>query len=283
MMHTIRKVVVFLLFAILIVAFAISMGGNYSFDRFSHPNVVKVGSIEVTPQQFHRAYERAVENLSARAGRRITASQAKSLGMPARVLQELIQESAIDFEAKKLGLGLSETGLRQSITGNDIFQDSTGKFSPEKYRQIFATDRIQRARLRVRISQRSDTAGRSRASSRRAGSFRPRCSMLSTATSTSNGPSPISPSMRAPPELSRRHPMPRCAASYEDRKTKFMAPELRKVALLAIAPQTIARRIAVSDEELQADYDAKAAEYAVPQRRKIERHHLPDKRGSGIG
>src|SRR5208282_4106041 len=50
--------------------------------------------------------------------------------------QELIQETALDYEAKKLGLGLSPEGLRENITGNDTFQDASGKFAPEKY-QMF--------------------------------------------------------------------------------------------------------------------------------------------------
>ncbi len=226
MMHTIRKVVVFLLFAILIVAFALSMGGNYSFDRFSHPNVVKVGSIEVTPQQFHRAYERAVENLSARAGRRITASQAKSLGMPARVLQELIQESAIDFEAKKLGLGLSETGLRQSITGNDIFQDSTGKFSPEKYQQFL--QRIGYSALGFEYEYRNDLIRRQIQSLFSASGVVP-ATLLDAFNSYVNEQRSIAyftldasaaGIVEAPSDAALR-------SFYEDRKTKFMAPELR--------------------------------------------------------
>ncbi|MGO9171539.1 MAG: peptidyl-prolyl cis-trans isomerase [Rhodomicrobium sp.] len=269
MMHMLRKAAVAVMFAILIGAFAISMGGNYSFDRFRHPNVAKVGSIEVTPQQFQRAYERAVENLSARAGRRITASQAKALGMPARVLQELIQESAIDLEAKKLGLGLSETGLRQSITGNEIFQDTAGKFSPEKYQQFL--QRIGYNAPGFEYEYRNDLIRRQIQSLFSASGVVP-ATLLDAFNRYTNEQRTIAyftldanaaGTIEAPSDDALR-------SFYEERKRQFMAPELRKVALLAIAPQTIAGRIAVSDEEIKAEYDARAADYAVPERRKIE-------------
>ncbi len=136
MMHTLRKAAVAVMFAILIGAFAISMGGNNYFDRYTHSTVAKVGSVEITPQQYQHAYQRAIDNLSARAGRRVTAQQAQALGLPDRVLQGLIQDAAMDSEAKKLGLGLSKGGLRQSITSAEYFQDSSGKFSPEKYQRF---------------------------------------------------------------------------------------------------------------------------------------------------
>ncbi len=137
MMKLLRKVFAFILFAILIGAFAISMGGrtNY-FDRYRQQTVAKVGSEAITPEQFRRAYQRVVENLSQRAGRRISPQEAKAFGLPNRVLQGLIQDAAVDLEAQNLGLGLSEAGLRQAITSTPMFQDPPGTFSPKKYEQF---------------------------------------------------------------------------------------------------------------------------------------------------
>ena len=57
---------------------------------------------------------------------------------------------------------------------------------------------------------------------------------------------------------------------YEDHKMQFMAPEFRKVAVLAVTPQTVAAKIVIPDEEVKALYDAKPGNYAVPERRKVE-------------
>ena len=57
---------------------------------------------------------------------------------------------------------------------------------------------------------------------------------------------------------------------YEDHKTLFLAPEFRKVAVLAVTPQTAAAKIVIPEEEVKAKYDAQPGNYAVPERRTVE-------------
>ena len=48
MMHMLRKAAAFIMFAILIGAFAISMGGNNYFDRYTHQTVAKNGFARIS-------------------------------------------------------------------------------------------------------------------------------------------------------------------------------------------------------------------------------------------
>lgn len=269
MMHTIRKVVVFLLFSILIVAFAISMGGNNYFDRFTPQTVAKVGSIDVTPQQYDRAYQRTLDNLSARAGQRISSSQAKAFGLPQQVLQGLIQDAALDYEAKKLGLGLSEAGLRQNITGNEVFQDASGKFSPEKYQQFL--QRIGYGALGFEQEYKGDLVRRQIQTMFGTSGVVPK-TLLDAYNRYVNEQRQIAYfTLGAEAAGAIEAPSGDALKTfYEDHKTQFMAPEFRKVSVLAITPQTVAAKVTVPEEEVKAQYDAKPANYAVPERRTIE-------------
>ncbi len=269
MMHTLRKAAVAVMFAILIVAFAISMGGNNYFDRTSNQTVAKVGPAEITPQQFQRNYQRALENLSARAGRRITSRQAQALGLPEQVLQGLIQDALVGLEAKKLGLGLSKEGLRQAIMGNEFFQDASGKFSPEKYQQFL--QRIGYTAPFFEQEFRDDIIRRQLQSPFKTSGIVPHALLEAYNRYTNEQRTlayfTIDTSMAGKidePSNDALH------AYYEERKPQFMAPELRKVSVLAISPQIAAKNIAVSEDDLKAEYTAKAASYAVPERRKIE-------------
>ncbi len=268
MMQMLRKVFVGILFAILIGAFALSMGGNNYFDRYTHPTVAKVGSIEITPQQFQQAYQRSLENLSARSGQRITPQQAKAFGLPQRVLAGLVQDAAIDLESKKLGLGISAAGLRQSIMAAEYFQEG-GKFSPEKYQQFLqrigysapAFEQEYKADLiRRQIQGIFRTSGIVPATLLSAyNRYRNEQRTIGFFTLGANAAGEIAP----PSEEAIRK-------FFDERKTQFLAPELRKVAVIAITPPLIAKRITVSDAELKAEYDAKSANYNVPERRKVE-------------
>ena len=185
------------------------------------------------------------------------------------MLQDLIQESAIDFEAKKLGLGLSQEGLGQNIRSTALFQDASGQFSLEKYDQFL--QRIGYSKLGFEQEYRGDLIRRQIQGIFTASGVVP-VTLLDAFNQYVNGQRTIAyftlgadaaGSIEAPSEAALK-------SFYEDRKRAFMAPEQRKVALLAIAPQAVAGKISVSDEEVKAEYDARAANYAVPERRTIE-------------
>jgi peptidyl-prolyl cis-trans isomerase D len=269
MMQMLRKAAVAVMFAVLIGAFAISMGGNNYLDRYTHPTVAKVGSIEVTPQQYQRAYQRTIDNLSSRAGRRITSQQAQALGLPERVLQGLVQDAAIDYEAQKLGLGISREGLGRAIKGTEHFQDSTGEFSPEKYQRFL--QQIGFSELGFEQEFRSDIIRRQIQGVFRTSGIVPP-TLLDAFNRYSNeqravayftlGASAVG-QIEAPSEEILR-------SYYDERKSPFVTPELRKAAVVAITPQAVASKVDIPDEELKAEYDAKPANYAVPERRAIE-------------
>jgi len=268
MMQRLRKVFVFILFGGLIVAFAISMGGNNYFERYTHQTVAKVGSIEITPQEYQRAYQRNLENFSARARQHITARQAKMLGLPQRVLAGLIQDAAIDVDAKKLGLGLSEEGLRKAIMDTEAFQDG-GKFNPEKY-QTF----LQRINFSAPVFEqeyKGDLIRRQIQNIFRASGIVP-AALLNAYNSYRNEERTVAYfTLGAEAAGTIEEPSAEALQTFfEERKAQFMAPEFRKVAVLAITPDGVAKRVSVSEEELKAEYDAKAASYNVPERRKVE-------------
>jgi peptidyl-prolyl cis-trans isomerase D len=269
MMKFLRKAVVFLLFVILIGAFAISMGGNNYFERYRQQTVAKVGSEGITPEQYRRAYQRVLDSLSHRAGRRISSQEAKAFGLPNRVLQGLIQDAALDLEAKDLGVGISQAGIKQSITTAPMFQDQSGAFSEQKYQQFlqqigysapafeqeYSGDLIRRQIRGVFDNSGVLPKTLLEAYNRYANEQR----VLAYFTLNAEAAGAIEP----PAEDALK-------AFYEERKTQFMAPELRKAGVLSITPQAVASKINISEDELKAEYAAKAAQYAIPERRKIE-------------
>ncbi len=269
MMKLLRKAFAFVLFAILIGAFAISMGGNNYFDRYRQQTVAKVGSEAITPEQFRRAYQRVVENVSQRAGRRISPQEAKAFGLPNRVLQGLIQDAAVDLEAQDLGLGLSDAGLKQAITGTAMFQDPPGTFSPAKYERFlqqigysapFFEQEYKGDLIRRQIQGIFDKSGvLPKALLEAYNRYGNEQRTLAYFTLNADAAGTI----EAPSEEALKN-------FYGERKMLFMAPEYRKVAVLAITPQGVASKINVSEDDLKAEYAARAANYFVPERRKVE-------------
>ena len=66
-------------------------------------------------------------------------------------------------------------------------------------------------------------------------------------------------------------PTPDVLAKYfEDRKVTFRAPEYRKLIVLALTPDEIAKSIEVSDDDAKQAYEARKARYATPEKRDIQ-------------
>jgi peptidyl-prolyl cis-trans isomerase D len=184
------------------------------------------------------------------------------------VLAGLIQDAAIDVDAKNLGLGLSQEGLREAIMNTEAFQDG-GKFSPEKYQAFL--QRIGYSAPGFEQEYKGDLIRRQIQNIFKASGIVP-AALLNAYNSYRNEERTIASfTLGAEAAGTIEEPSGEALQSFfEDHKAQFMAPEFRKVAVLAITPEAVAKRVSLSEDELKAEYNAKAAAYNVPERRKVE-------------
>jgi peptidyl-prolyl cis-trans isomerase D len=66
------------------------------------------------------------------------------------------------------------------------------------------------------------------------------------------------------------------AKYFEDRKTLFRAPEYRKLVVLPVTPDEIAKAIEVSDADIKRVYDDRRDSYATPERRHVQQIVFPN-------
>ena len=65
--------------------------------------------------------------------------------------------------------------------------------------------------------------------------------------------------------------------------TRFTAPEFRKLTVAKLTVDDIAKDISVSDEDLHAAYDARAAEFQTPERRTVDQVLVQDEAAARAG
>ena len=117
-----------ILLGLLIIAFAV-WGVADVFRGYGRGTVARVGSIEITSDDYRTAYQNELESISRRFGRRLTAEQAKLLGVEQRALSRLMGAAAIDNHARELHLSLSEQGIIDLIRADPAFHGVNGQFS----------------------------------------------------------------------------------------------------------------------------------------------------------
>ena len=125
------KAIMTIVMGLIIVSFVI-WGVGDMLRGFSPSTVASVGGAKISAQDYRIAYDRAIQQYQRRLRRPFTNEEARQIGLDRSVLQQLLNEAAVDDEARKLGLGISDEALREVITSNPNFRDKSGAFDPTR-------------------------------------------------------------------------------------------------------------------------------------------------------
>ncbi len=128
-----------LAFGLIIVVFV--FWGVGSMQSMSTSSVVAtVNGDPISMMTFERAFMQ-MEDAVRRNSPNITSTQLKEMQLVPQVLQQLVAASLLQQEAKRLGMTVSNLELGHAIAQIPVFQDSTGKFDPETYKNVLAAQR----------------------------------------------------------------------------------------------------------------------------------------------
>jgi peptidyl-prolyl cis-trans isomerase D len=253
---------------LLVISFAF-WGISGQILNYNAGSLATVGSREITGAEFQRAYRNQLNALSARAGRAISASDARAFGLPQQVLSSLISGSALDQEAAKLGLGLPDEAIREKIVAEKHFQDLTGKFSKKTFdaalreqglsEQGYVTQERRNA-LREQILDIVEHAPDA-----------PR-TLLEAMNRFQNEertiqhfviPEDVAGAIEDPGEDALK-------TYYDGHKGQFTAPEYRKLVVLALTPESYKDNVKVDDKEIKDEFEAHKDKYSEPEQREIQ-------------
>ncbi|MFM8701694.1 MAG: SurA N-terminal domain-containing protein [Hyphomicrobiales bacterium] len=262
------RVVIFVLFAFLILSFAV-WGISDVFRGYGTKSVAKVGSTEIDSLAYRAAFQNELQSLSQRFGQQVTADQAIAFGFDRQVLGKLISEATLDDLIKSGGLALSDERIAATIINDSMFQGSEGKFDKNIFDVALRRAGLSEAGfvaaqravyLRNHITEGVSGAATVPKLMREAvGRFRDEIRSISyfPVTVSQIGPLPI------PTDAELR-------TFFEARKTNFRAQEYRGASVLEMALESLADVSSVKDDEARARYEQmKATSYTTPEKRSV--------------
>lgn len=268
--------VVRIFLGILMVSFGIGIWqGNSLFQSGSDDAVAKVGESEVSAQAFQNAFDRELRQLQTQLGGSFTREQALAFNVQGAVLSQLVSDSTIREAARLFGVRAPNALVSRQIAAIPAFQDATGKFDAQRFRQVLSqanmpeevlTGQIRNELLRSQFYGPAATGAqaptvvaevlyRHRNERRKIDYF--------AVTPDAVG------AIGAPDDAALQ-------AYYDAHPEAFTAPEYRAVTVLSIDPAEIARTIPVSDEAVAAAYEEHAADYVVEEKRDVAQMVLSD-------
>ncbi|MBX9819969.1 peptidylprolyl isomerase [Afipia birgiae] len=261
------KTVMSVLFGVLIISFGV-WGIADIFKGFGQSSLAKVGNTEITTEQFRNLFTDRVQQIGRRFGRPLTMEQARQFGLDRQVLQDVIADAALDETARRMGLGQSDADIVRAIQNDPTFRGLDGKFEHERFvqtiRQAGYTEQ------RYIAEQRKAATRRQLTGTIVAGLEPPKTQIEALVRFQNEQRSADFVRLTAAQAGTIAQPSPETLATYfEDRKQLFRAPEYRKIAVLTLTPDDLAKWINVSDDDAKKIFEQRRERYATPERRQV--------------
>ena len=268
------KTVMSVMFGVLIISFGV-WGIADIFKGFGQSSLAKIGSTEITTEQFRNLFTDRLQQIGRRFGRPLTTEQARQFGLDRQVLQDVISDAALDETARRMGLGQSDADIVRAIQNEPTFKGLAGKFEHERFVQIIRQAGY--TEQRYIAEQRKNALRRQLTGTIVAGIEPPKTQIEALVRFQNEQRSANYLKLTAAQAGTIDAPSPEALATYfDERKQLFRAPEYRKIAMLALTPDDIAKSITVSDEDAKKIFEQRRERYATPERRQVFQIPFPN-------
>jgi peptidyl-prolyl cis-trans isomerase D len=252
--------------------------GGFGVTNFSGgvSTVGTVGEVEITADDYARAFQSQLNAFSQQVGQPISAQEGLAFGLDRQVLQGLVTQAALDNEAQRVGLSVGDAVVAAEIKAIDAFKGVSGSFDREAYR--FALDRTNQTEADFEAGMRREIS-RSLLQGTVAGGFSAPDALTGTLYEWIAERRGFSMLRLEEADLVTPVPDP----TDEELKTfhtanidRFTAAEAKRITFASLLPEDIAADQPVDDAVLRDMYESRIAEFVIPERRIVERLVYPD-------
>lgn len=264
------SLVVKALAGLLIVSFAAWGIEDFIGARATETSVATVGEIDIDPIEFEFEVQRETQRMRRAFGGQLTDEQLIGLGVGNSVLQRMINDVALTLKAGDIGLRVSDDDVTRAIHADPTFHGFDGRFSRARFNEVMHASGfpeqayIERIRAELANSQLLDAVAVSGSAVPKRLSELVRNYRYETRTAETlliraeDQPEPGTPTQQ------------QLEALHQEQAARFTAPEYRTMTYVHLDPDTLIDGIVVDEEELQAAYDANAAQFIRRETRRIQ-------------
>lgn len=262
------KVLVFALFSVLIISFAIWGIGDVIRSGGQGP-LAEVGSTNISPQEFTAALQHRRQLLARQFGQQLTPEQSRAFGIDAAVLGELVNGAAVSNHAKSLGLRLSDQAVADLIRADPAFQGPDRTFS----RSLF-DERIRQAGFTEQryFAERRSNEVREQLTEALVAGIHPSDSLINIVHRYREEMRSIAFIRLDPGKVAKpADPDEKALRTlYDEQKRAFTLPERRKIAVLLVTPDQLREKAKVTDEDVRTSWEQSRPAWDIPERRRIQ-------------
>jgi len=284
MLETFRKAsqtwIVKLLFALLTLSFlAWGVGDVVRRGAFGTGPAIEVGHISLSANDVTAEFKREVERMQPMFGGKLSAEDARKLGVMERTIDSIVTRTLIDEAAGQLGLAASDEAILRQVAADPNLRNLQGAFDRSKFQQVLARMGLSEEgfmrlqRLNQMRNQMADAlaGGVAAPQSLYLPLVRHREEQRVADTVT------IKDAAVAPPATPDAATL---EAYYKANTQRFMAPEFRALTVLLLRPADVIGEVEVTDEMIEESFEQRREEFGTPERRQVSQVVLTDQAGA---
>ena len=252
---------------VLILSFAV-WGIADIFKGFGQSTLAKIGSTEISTEQFRQLYTERLQQIGRQFGKPLTSDQARAFGIDRQVLQQAVAEAALDEDARRRGLGQSDAETMRTILTDPSFKGANGSFDQGRFIQLLRQFGYSEARY---IAEQRKVSLRRQIAGTLTSGLAPSATLIDALIRYQNEQRSIDYVKFGPGQAGTIEPpsAETLAAYYADHKNQFRAPEYRKVSFLVLTPAEFAKTITVSDEDAKKVFEQQRDKFSTPEKRQV--------------
>ncbi|MGE0109518.1 MAG: SurA N-terminal domain-containing protein [Bdellovibrionales bacterium] len=263
------------LLLLLALSFAIWGIGDMFRSNPSKREVASIGDQVITVQDLEFHFQKSLPDARRQFGSDLTAAQARQMGVLDQTLNLMVEQSAFDQEAARLGIDVGQDQIISKLASVPEFRDKDGHFRKSLFQDI-----LRRTGMSEQFfleSERKDTARRLLVSALSTGAIVPK-TMIDN-TYQARGAKRILEIVSLRNDSVEKTAKPEKQALldyYEGHKNEFVAPEYRGITIARLSPTEAVKDVIVTHEEVKKAYETNASAYTLPQRRDLVQVVLQD-------
>ena len=236
--------------------------------------VAKVGDQTIEGPVFQAEYQRDLNQ----ATRNLPPGQDASADLKRKVgdatLQRLIGQAALTQEMRRLRIVTPDAAVRDATYAMPAFRGSDGKFSRQVFEAVLRNQGMTEQHFIDLM--RGDLAQRQLLEAVAAGASAPQAE---AAPLYQEQFEKRSADMVEFPFAAETAPAPTDAELqrwYDNHPEAYSSPELRRIKAIVLSPQTLAKDIPITDDDLRAAYNQRKEDYVTPEKRSAQVISAPD-------
>ncbi len=233
------------------------------------PNsVATVGGQRIDPADLQDASRRLLAQVM-RANPTAAPTSEQRRAVAGQALEGLIIQAAFTVEAQRLRVSVPDEALRRATFETRAFAGPDGQFNRAVFSSVLRMNNYTEARYLTLL--RTDLAQRELVEPVRAGGYSP--DVVNRLAFAHDGETRVADLVTLPFAGAAEPPAPtaeQIERHYDDNATVYRAPEYRRVKVVILSAEGVAKDIEVSDADAQAYYDSHKADYLRVDTRSVQ-------------